>query len=50
MTEHPKRIAAVTAAQVREAIARHYFPERLVTVTSGTLPKAVPEAPATKAE
>ncbi len=50
VAEHPKRIEAVTIAQVREAIARHYFPERLVTVTSGTLPRAAAEAPPTKAE
>lgn len=39
ITEHPKRVQAVTREQVNAAIKKHFFPGKLTTVASGTLPR-----------
>lgn len=37
--EHPKRLQAVTVAQVNAALRAHFMPGRMVTAIAGTLPK-----------
>jgi zinc protease len=45
VTEHPRKIQAITLESANAAIGKYYFPDRLMTVLSGTVPP--PSSPAT---